>query len=97
MSTKRASFGAHLEVGQGGHFLGAAHTLERFRDCFHRPLRATTKSYERWTRDGALDAAARADLLWHEALERYGEPPNGRRRPAALTDFVAGRRRELGD
>ncbi len=32
------AFGAHQEVGQGGHFLGAAHTLERFRECFYRPL-----------------------------------------------------------
>ena len=32
------AFDAHLEVGHGGHFLGAAHTLERFRDCFYRPI-----------------------------------------------------------
>ena len=36
------AFDAHLEVGQGGHFLGAAHTLERFRDCFYRPLLSST-------------------------------------------------------
>ena len=30
------AFDAHLEVGHGGHFLGAAHTMERFRDCFYR-------------------------------------------------------------
>jgi trimethylamine--corrinoid protein Co-methyltransferase len=91
------AFDAHLEVGHGGHFLGAAHTLERFRDCFHRPLLATTKSFERWTRDGALDAAARADRLWREALERYEEPPMDDGVRAALTDFVTRRRRELGD
>ena len=41
------AFGAHEEVGHGGHFLGAAHTMERFRECFyladavlHRELRA---------------------------------------------------------
>jgi trimethylamine--corrinoid protein Co-methyltransferase len=31
------AFDAHLEVGAGGHFLGAVHTLERFRECFYRP------------------------------------------------------------
>src|SRR5205823_1842156 len=31
------AYSAHQEVGQGGHFLGAAHTLERFRECFYRP------------------------------------------------------------
>ncbi|HXH95654.1 MAG TPA: trimethylamine methyltransferase family protein, partial [Gaiellaceae bacterium] len=30
------AFSAHQQVGQGGHFLGAAHTLERFCECFYR-------------------------------------------------------------
>ena len=34
----------------GGHFLGAAHTLERFRDCFYRPLLSSTENFERWQR-----------------------------------------------
>ena len=33
------AFGAHDEVRHGGHFLGAAHTMERFRTCFYRPSR----------------------------------------------------------
>src|SRR3954452_25162988 len=32
------AFGAHEEVGHGGHFLGAMHTMERFRTCFYRPF-----------------------------------------------------------
>ena len=32
------AFGAHEEVGHGGHFLGAMHTMERFRTCFYRPM-----------------------------------------------------------
>jgi trimethylamine methyltransferase MttB len=31
------AFDAHTEVGPSGHFLGAAHTLERFPECFYRP------------------------------------------------------------
>ena len=31
------AFDAHQEVGHGGHFLGAMHTMERFRTCFYRP------------------------------------------------------------
>src|SRR4029078_11967066 len=48
------------EVGQGGHFLGAAHTLERFRTCFYRPLLSSTENFDRWTRNGGQDAAERA-------------------------------------
>src|SRR5690348_1143958 len=38
------AYSAHQEVGQGGHFLGAVHTLERFRECFYRPLVRDRKS-----------------------------------------------------
>src|SRR3954453_307643 len=41
------AFDAHLEVGHGGHFFGAAHTLDRFRDCFWRPTVATTHNNDR--------------------------------------------------
>ena len=54
------AFGAHDEVRHGGHFLGAAHTMERFRECFYRPLLSSTANYERWLRLGGLDATARA-------------------------------------
>ena len=53
------AFDAHQEVGHGGHFLGAAHTLERFRDCFYRPLLSSTENFERWKRNGGKDSAAR--------------------------------------
>ena len=52
------AFDAHLEVGHGGHFLGAEHTMSRFRDCFYRPLLSSSMNFERWSRQGALDAAA---------------------------------------
>ena len=58
------AFGAHEEVGPGGHFLGAAHTLERFRECFYRPLLSSTENFERWKRNGGLDATARAEVIW---------------------------------
>ena len=54
------AFGAHEEVGHGGHFLGAAHTMERFRECFYRPLLSSTANYERWLKQGGKDTTARA-------------------------------------
>jgi trimethylamine--corrinoid protein Co-methyltransferase len=91
------AFDAHVEVGHGGHFLGAAHTLSRFRECFYRPLVATTANVERWTRDGALDMTQRADAVWRSALEEYEEPPIDDAVRAALHAYAARRRRELGD
>ncbi len=46
------AFGAHEEVGHGGHFLGAMHTMERFRTCFYRPFLSSSDNYERWIRNG---------------------------------------------
>jgi trimethylamine---corrinoid protein Co-methyltransferase len=91
------AFGAHEEVGHGGHFLGAAHTMERFRDCFYRPMLSSSKNFERWQRDGALDAAARAGQLCAKTLEAYEQPPLDDAIRAELEEYVRRRRRELGD
>ena len=69
------AFSAHEEVGAGGHFLGAVHTLERFRECFYRPLLSSTENFERWNRLGARDAATRAGEIWRKTLEEYEQPP----------------------
>ncbi|MBA2509506.1 MAG: trimethylamine methyltransferase family protein [Nocardioidaceae bacterium] len=91
------AFGAHEEVGHGGHFLGAMHTMERFRTCFYRPLLSSSDNYERWVKNGALDTAARAENIWQQRLESYEQPALDEGIRAELEDFVTRRRRELGD
>ncbi|HEX6763301.1 MAG TPA: trimethylamine methyltransferase family protein [Gaiellaceae bacterium] len=91
------AYSAHQEVGQGGHFLGAAHTLERFRDCFYRPLVSSTENFERWKKNGANDTAARANEIWKKTLEEYEKPPIDADLEAELKAFVDRRRKELGD
>ena len=91
------AYDAHVEVGQGGHFLGAAHTLERFRDCFYRPLLSSTENFERWNRLGARDAAERAGEIWRATLEEYEQPPLDEGVRAELEAYVTRRRAELGD
>jgi trimethylamine--corrinoid protein Co-methyltransferase len=91
------AFDAHVEVGAGGHFLGAAHTLERFRTCFYRPLLSSTENFDRWTRNGGLDAAARAEKIWRETLEAYEQPPLDDAVRTELGEYVVRRRAELGD
>ena len=65
------AWGAHQEVGHGGHFLGAVHTLERFRECFYRPLLSSTENFERWKKLGERDATTRAGEIWRKTLEEY--------------------------
>ena len=89
------AFGAHLEVGHGGHFLGAAHTMERFRDCFYRPFLTNSDNYERWTRLGQRDTRARAEEIWKDRLEKYEKPEMDSAILEGLTDFVNKRKSEL--
>ena len=91
------AFGAHEEVGPGGHFLGATHTLERFRECFYRPLLSSTENFDRWQRNGGRDATERAGAIWRRTLEEYESPPMDDAVRAELEEYVARRRTELGD
>ena len=91
------AWGAHVEVGAGGHFLGAEHTLERFRTCFYRPLLSSTENFERWQRKGGADATARASTIWRETLEHYEQPPLDEGIRLELEEYVNRRRTELGD
>jgi trimethylamine---corrinoid protein Co-methyltransferase len=91
------AFGAHEEVGPGGHFLGAMHTLERFRECFYRPLLSSTENFERWKKNGGLDATARAETIWRRTLEEYEQPVLDEAIRAELEAYVTRRRAELGD
>ncbi len=91
------AFGAHEEVGSGGHFLGAMHTMERFRTCFYRPLLSSSENYERWMRGGSQDTAARAGRIYTERLESYEQPPLDEAVRAEMEEYVVRRRQELGD
>jgi trimethylamine---corrinoid protein Co-methyltransferase len=91
------AYSAHQEVGQGGHFLGAVHTLERFRECFYRPLVSSTDNYERWARNGGNDTAARASEIWKKTLAEYEEPAMDPGLREELKAYVDRRRKELGD
>jgi trimethylamine---corrinoid protein Co-methyltransferase len=97
VSEETLAFGAHEEVGHGGHFLGAAHTLERFRECFYRPLLSSTENFERWQRNGGRDAAVRAGEIWRKTLDEYEQPPLDDAIREELAEYVSRRRTELGD
>jgi trimethylamine--corrinoid protein Co-methyltransferase len=97
VSEETLAWDAHEEVGSGGHFLGAAHTLIHFRECFYRPLLSSTENFDRWTKNGGADAAERAARIYKEQLENYEQPPIDDAVRDALRDYVARRRIELGD
>ncbi len=83
---------AIAEVGPGGHFFGAAHTLERYETAFYPPLLADWSNYETWEEAGSRTAAQRANDLWKQALAEYEPPPLADDRREELEEYVARRK-----
>ncbi|MEA2780980.1 MAG: trimethylamine---corrinoid protein Co-methyltransferase [Rhodospirillaceae bacterium] len=83
------------EVGPGGHFFGASHTLARYRDAFYAPLLSDWHNYETWREKGAQTTDERATSVFKKLLAEYEPPPIDPAIVEALDDFVA-RRKDAG-
>ena len=84
------------EVGPGGHFFGAAHTLERYETAFYSPILSDWRNFESWEEAGAETATMRANRLYKEILAAYEPPALEPDRREALEAFIARRRQEGG-
>jgi trimethylamine--corrinoid protein Co-methyltransferase len=84
------------EVGPGGHFFGTAHTQERFRDAFYRPLLSDWRNYESWEEAGSPTADRKAHDLADRFLAAYEPPPMDPEIQAELRAFVDRRIAEGG-
>lgn len=87
---------AIAEVGPGGHFFAAAHTMKRYRDAFYTPLVSDWRNYGQWAEDGSKTAKERATGIWRKALDSFQAPALEPEKLQALTEFVERRRREGG-
>jgi trimethylamine--corrinoid protein Co-methyltransferase len=83
------------EVGPGGHFFGASHTLARYETAFYQPLLSDWRNFETWREAGAKTAAERANTIWKALLEAYEPPPIDPAVVEALDAYIARRRPEL--
>jgi trimethylamine---corrinoid protein Co-methyltransferase len=86
---------AIAEVGPGGHFFGAAHTLARFESAFYRPMLSDWRNYETWHDAGGRTATERANRVWKQLLAEHEPPPLDHGRAQALDAFVERRKREI--
>jgi trimethylamine--corrinoid protein Co-methyltransferase len=84
------------EVGPGGHFFGAAHTLARYETAFYAPILSDWRNFETWREAGGLDAAQRANAIWKQILAEYEPPPIDPGIDEALRDYIARRKDEGG-
>ena len=94
-SAEEIGIDAVAEVGPGGHFFAAAHTMLRYRDAFYAPLVSDWRNFGAWSDGGAKTATERAGILWRETLARFQPPAIDAGILEALTAFVA-RRRQAG-
>ena len=97
LSDEAQALEAIYDTGPGSHFLSSPHTLRNFDSAFYRSSVADNNSFEQWQADGALDAAARANQLWKQALEDYREPTLDPAILDGLEDYVARRKAGMPD
>jgi trimethylamine--corrinoid protein Co-methyltransferase len=86
---------AFEEIGPGGYFFGAAHTMRHFRDAFYRPLIADVQNYTRWEQKGAETADVRANRVWKKWLADYTKPAIDPALEEAVDDYIARRKVEI--
>jgi len=96
VDTASLGLDAIREVQPGGHFFGAAHTLERYETAFYQPILSDWRNFETWQEDGAVDATMRANRIWKEALAAAEAPPIDPAICEELEAFVARRKAEGG-
>jgi trimethylamine--corrinoid protein Co-methyltransferase len=84
------------EVGPGGHYFGAAHTLARYENAFYSPILSDWRNFESWEEAGGLTATQRANAIYKDILARYEAPPLDPAISEELESFVARRRDEGG-
>ena len=87
---------AMAEVGPGGHFFGAAHTMSRYKTAFYEPILSDWQNNENWQIAGAQDATRRATDLWQRVVAEFQAPALDVARRDALLDYVDRRKKALG-
>ncbi|HUG63535.1 MAG TPA: trimethylamine methyltransferase family protein [Methylomirabilota bacterium] len=83
------------EVPSGGHHFGTAHTLERYRTAFYKPILSDWSNYENWTDAGSRDATTRASEIWRRLRDRFEPPPLDPAVREAVADYITRRSREI--
>ena len=84
------------EVGPGGHFFGAQHTLARYSNAFYQPIISDWRNNQQWAAAGKPDAMQRANHVYKQALQEYQQPTMDEAAHDELKAFVERRKREGG-
>ena len=86
---------AYEEVGPGGHFLGAAHTMRHYETAFYQHKVFNMDNYEKWEEEGSVDSYKRANGIWKKMLGEYEAPALDGAKREELEAFMAQRKEEI--
>jgi trimethylamine--corrinoid protein Co-methyltransferase len=86
---------AMREVGPGGHFFGAAHTMERYETAFYPPMVSDWRNFQAWQEAGSLDATQRAHQIYQTLLKTFEPPAIDKARVEELDAYIAKRTGEI--
>ena len=84
------------EVGPGGHFFGAQHTLARYTNAFYSPIISDWRNNQQWLAAGKPEASQKANAVWKQALADYQEPAIDEAVRDELNAYVDKRKAEGG-
>ncbi len=84
------------EVGPGGHYFAAQHTMDRYRDAFYSPILSDWRNFESWQVAGSPDAKQKANRVYRQALDEYQQPELDEAIRDELDEFVERRIDEGG-
>ncbi|MGC3938771.1 trimethylamine methyltransferase family protein [Roseobacter sp. EG26] len=79
---------ALAEVQPGGHFFGAAHTMERYQTAFYEPLIGDLSNFGTWEERGAKDTTTRASEMWQRILNEAEGPAVDADALAHMQDYI---------
>lgn len=88
---------AFREVGPGNHFFGSQHTLANYETAYWDSELADNETFEKWSENGSLDAATRANRRWKKVLAEYEAPPLDPALDEALQAFIDQRKASMPD
>jgi len=93
-SEEEFAFDALKEVGPGGLWLAAEHTMNHFKEWQYISPLFITQDFTTWSAAGGEEAAARANRRWKQLLESYEDPGIDPDVDAELIAFMERRKSE---
>lgn len=87
---------ALAEVEPGGHFFGAAHTMERYQTAFYEPLVADLNNHGNWIEGGSVTSDQRATKVWQDTLANFQLPVNSGDIKERLAPYISTKKAEGG-